>query len=151
MFTIFNYFVFFLFRNIIWDYFVAGPSNRTPKRKVAASSLVWDVDSTAAFVKECVAGKGQVQKDDIPVKVWKEIHAAMKEKGHIFPWETCRAKFYQMNNYFANKMLCAGGVLGDIKWPHYEQFCEINDVPIDFEPAHDAARDIDLTPTKKRK
>jgi len=113
--------------------------------------LIWDSHTTDTFVKECVKQKKYVQRDDIPLKAWKAI-----KTGHKAEWEVYRAKFHNMNSYFANSMLTTGGVtISGVEWPYYRQFLDIHDIPLDFAPnckdGETPAPDVILTPTKKSK
>lgn len=146
-------FVSLVYLEIYYLLYDAGPSKRTtPKRKVAAALLIWEEEFTKAFVEECKILKAETQKDEIPNKVWKDIAAIMTAKhSKTMAWEVYRAKFHQMNNYFGNSMLPAGGWMGEMKWPYYDLFCDIHDVPIDFVPHEDAVPDVVLTPSKKSK
>jgi len=132
--------------------FSTAPSNKTPKRKVAAIKLIWDANVTDTFVKACVSKKADTQKEDIPLRVWKELKNHMKEKGHDESWECYRAKFKQMNEFFANSLLRKGGMIHGVMWPYYHDFCTIHDVPFDFVPCEESVETVAvLTPSKKSK
>ncbi|KAK3913133.1 Protein ANTAGONIST OF LIKE HETEROCHROMATIN PROTEIN 1 [Frankliniella fusca] len=112
----------------------ASPA-KTPKRKAVQKNLVWPARLDDDFVRECVARKTRVQQfPETSIQVWKDVAAALNEKGHIhISWDLCRAKFEQLNNFFINTVLKLGGKIGTNKWSHYKSFLEIHDIPPDVD------------------
>lgn len=143
----------FPFNVTISSYF-SGPTTTTPRRKVAAVKLIWPDAVTDKFVEECskAARKPVMQKDNIPVSVWKEIKTSLTDVGFKDGWEVVRAKYLQMNDYFGNTLINTGGMIGEFMWPYYKHFCDIHDVPADFTPFDDQELDraaLLLTPSKR--
>lgn len=87
---------------------------------------MWPMDVTLRFVEECVKKKELVQDDDAPLKVWKDLSAFVP-----YNWKTCKNKFHTMNQFFCNSLLKCKGVFNGVKWPYYDMFCDIHDLPND--------------------
>jgi len=52
--------------------------------------------------------------------------------GGDFTWQICRERFCQMDNTFKTTFLPLGGVMGGVKWPYYENFCKLYEIPEDY-------------------
>ncbi|KAJ1528186.1 hypothetical protein ONE63_008098 [Megalurothrips usitatus] len=106
---------------------------KTPKRKAPGQChLVWSVSDTDKFLKQCIIFKTDVQKDNPPLDVWKKIESNISDGTST--WQQYRSKFYNMNKFFFDTMMPVNGVLGGVKWPHYDDFLEIHDFPPDYVP-----------------
>ncbi|KAK3929405.1 Zinc finger and SCAN domain-containing protein 29 [Frankliniella fusca] len=116
---------------------------RTPTRRNICSQadLVWPPSRVQMLLKECLIKKEKVQQESIPVTTWKDIAKAMKEKGeqHV-TWELCRGKFFSLCEYFSEKLLYTGGIVGGVKAPYYDLMCQIHDIPVDFVMPSNAAQ-----------
>lgn len=99
----------------------------TPKRKVAQKNLVWAVEDLNLFVKKCVEKKERLCEDHVPLAVWKEISEGVNNPD--LSWKVCQIKFNSMKKYFFDTLIPLEGFMGGSKWPHYENFCEIFEVP----------------------
>lgn len=92
----------------------------------------WDTKWTEAFVLECVEQKKILQKDNIPLNVWKVISEAL-EKNHkiTVAWNYCRDRFAQMKAFFLASLPVEGIIHGS-KWPFYDNFCHLFEIPIEY-------------------
>lgn len=108
-------------------------TNSPRKRKVPKTHLNWNTEMTDAFLSECALQKKDVQKDNIPINAWKLISAGMEENRKItVGWNHCRDKFTQMNEFFRS-MLPSEGFIAGKKWPFYERFCGLFDIPTEYQ------------------
>ena len=117
---------------------------------------MWPPNVTQMFIEECIKRKRGVQKDSIPLKVWKDVGAVLSSARHSnCNWQVCRDKFDGLNSFFSKTLLPLNGVIGDIKWPHYDSFCQLHDIPLDYDLQNDVVVEdgqemsISNTPTKK--
>ncbi|KAK3917945.1 Phosphoenolpyruvate carboxylase 1 [Frankliniella fusca] len=100
---------------------------KTPKRKPAVQSdLVWPVDATKEFMN---------LKKIHPMTFGKKICLKLEELGSMpnLTWQLCRSKFLYMNSFFADKLLPVSGIHSGVKWPYYDSFLEIHDLPLDYQ------------------
>jgi len=107
---------------------------KTPRKATVQNQLMWGTDATKAFVKLCVTFKEEVQMESPPVEVWKKIFNELDQLGYIphLTWQICRSKFNYMNTFFTGTLLPHNGILSGVKWPHYDQFCTIHDIPLGY-------------------
>lgn len=102
---------------------------KTPKRKVAQSSLLWPTDVLQLFLQECVKRKAEVSLSHPPLSTWKDISAELGRQGHNqYNWEICRAKFETMLSFYRKTLIPAGGIVCGVKSRFYDDFCKIFDV-----------------------
>lgn len=105
---------------------------RLKKIGAGGSAGNWDKDSTLAVVQAFLQRKQEVQRiENIPQRVFKDISDELKSKGFNMNPSVCRDKFTQMNDFFTG-VLPSGGFMSGFKWPHYDNFCELHDIPFDF-------------------
>lgn len=100
---------------------------KTTPRKVPKAKLVWPIEVTEAFVKQCVIKKAELRVERIPLKTWKDIEGVLNIKE--VTWQTCRDKYDVMRQLFVDTMLPLEGVMAGVKWPYYDEFCTIFDIP----------------------
>ncbi|XP_052130065.1 uncharacterized protein LOC127751089 [Frankliniella occidentalis] len=105
---------------------------RTPKRKQSKSSLQWDSEETTAFVQLCVLNKERLVVSNISNTTWKDLATGLQLFNVEKSWQLCRDKFQQMHSFFEGTLLPCGGILGSRKWTHYEDFCQLFDIPEDY-------------------
>ena len=89
---------------------------------------------TKNFVSECENLKKEVQGSRIiPPATWKCISSAMKTNHDIeVDWDVCRDKFIQMRDLFLETLLPVEGYMAGQKWPYYDEFCTLYDIPYEF-------------------
>jgi len=100
---------------------------KTTPRKVPKSKLVWQVEVVEDFVKLCVKKKAELRGERIPLKTWKDIAEDLNVPG--VNWQTCRDKYDIMKQIFVDTLIPLVGTMAGIKWPYYDGFCDIFEVP----------------------
>jgi hypothetical protein len=120
---------------------------KTPKRKLAG--INWPANVTHFFLELCLERKEYTQLDTVPLRVWKDISEVMLNEGHSgCDWQSCRDKFNSLNAFFLEPLLALRGVMSGVKWPHFDIFLNIHDIPLDY----DVPETVNLgenTPSKK--
>lgn len=93
----------------------------------------FDSDTTQVFVSECLEYKAQLQRETIEIKTWKDLSAALETKHKVqIKWDVCRDKFCQMKEFFLSTLLPLEGYLSGKKWPYYDTFCDLYDIPCEY-------------------
>lgn len=80
----------------------------------------------------CEKQKYDLQKEEVPISVWKKIKDELEANGVSKDWQVIRAKFENMKQYFS-RSLESGGMVAGIMWQHYKSFCDIYDIDCDIE------------------
>lgn len=77
--------------------------------------------------------KAEVQRENVPLRVWLDLNKEMHASGHNnVTAQKCKDKFSVMYAFFSESLLKTGGFVGGVKWQHYNSFCVIFDLPEDY-------------------